>query len=202
MVAYNERILATSQSAPRRERAERMLVNLQPEIARLEREEATRLTKIAAAAPPASSLDGQLQRLRDRRADTTSGLTASIEFEKPKVVEDETDLDEDETIAADDDTDDGDDETEPDPPEEAFAAPAPVTATRRGRPPKDPAVRLTDRRFRQVDERKWQNEVKPAWWVAAGTDRSTFAAAAAKRAKELETDPNAAKMKTKLNFVD
>ena len=40
MVAYNTRILETSQSQQRRHRAERMLANLQPEIARLEREAA------------------------------------------------------------------------------------------------------------------------------------------------------------------
>lgn len=42
MVAYNERILATSQSPQRRDRAARMLANLRPELARLE----------AAARPP------------------------------------------------------------------------------------------------------------------------------------------------------
>jgi uncharacterized sporulation protein YeaH/YhbH (DUF444 family) len=59
MVAYNERILRTSQSRQRLERAERMLANLRPVIAQLEldeadrlRREADRLRRIEAAAPP------------------------------------------------------------------------------------------------------------------------------------------------------
>lgn len=39
MVAYNERILATSQSPQRIHRAKRMLVNLQPIVVRLEQEQ-------------------------------------------------------------------------------------------------------------------------------------------------------------------
>lgn len=75
LVAYNERILTTSQSAQRRERAEAMLRNLQPHLERLEREEAGRVQRIAAAAPPASTFDGQLQRWRDARDD------GDVEFE-------------------------------------------------------------------------------------------------------------------------
>lgn len=70
MVAYNERIVAQSRSGQRQERARRMLANLRPELERLERDEAQRLSRIATAAPPASSFEGQLQRrVRDRRGD-------------------------------------------------------------------------------------------------------------------------------------
>jgi len=69
MVAYNERILATSTSRQRRHRAERMLVNLAPVVAQLEREEAERLAKIAASTPPASSFEGRVQRWRDAKDD-------------------------------------------------------------------------------------------------------------------------------------
>lgn len=70
MIAYNERILATSQSAQRRDRAERMLNNVRPLLAQLERDEAERVRRIEAAAPPASSFEGQLQRrVRDVHRD-------------------------------------------------------------------------------------------------------------------------------------
>lgn len=69
LVAYNERIIATSGSAQRRERAERMLANVSPHLARLEADEAARLHKIATSTPPARSFDGQLQRWRDAKAD-------------------------------------------------------------------------------------------------------------------------------------
>lgn len=69
MLAYNERILQTSDSAQRRERAERMIANVRPELVRLEREEASRLQRITAAAPPPSTFDGALQQMRDRRRD-------------------------------------------------------------------------------------------------------------------------------------
>jgi len=69
MVAYNQRILATSTSRQRLHRAERMLVNLQPWVAQLEREEAARLAKIAASTPPASSFEGRVQRWRDTKDD-------------------------------------------------------------------------------------------------------------------------------------
>jgi len=41
MVAYNQRILATSQSPQRRHRADRMLANLTPLVAQLEHDEAS-----------------------------------------------------------------------------------------------------------------------------------------------------------------
>lgn len=69
MIAYNERILQTSASSQRRHRAERMLANLQPVLARLERDESTRLDRIASSTPPASTFDGTLQRWRDRKHD-------------------------------------------------------------------------------------------------------------------------------------
>lgn len=69
MVAYNERILATSVSPQRRYRAERMLVNVRPHLERLERDEAGRIARIERATPPASTVEGQLQRLRDRARD-------------------------------------------------------------------------------------------------------------------------------------
>jgi hypothetical protein len=62
VIAYNERILATSGSPQRRHRAERMRANVRPELARLEVEEAERLRRIEAAAPPTSSFEGTLQR--------------------------------------------------------------------------------------------------------------------------------------------
>jgi len=43
MVAYNERILETSTSRQRRHRAERMLINLAPFVAQLERDAASRV---------------------------------------------------------------------------------------------------------------------------------------------------------------
>lgn len=67
MVAYNERILATSVSGQRRHRSERMLANVRPYLDRLERDEAERLRRIAAAAPPASSFEGRVQAWRDER---------------------------------------------------------------------------------------------------------------------------------------
>jgi hypothetical protein len=67
MVAYNERILATSQSQQRRARATAMLANVRPHLERLEREEQARLARVEASAPPAHTLDGQIQRrVRDR----------------------------------------------------------------------------------------------------------------------------------------
>jgi hypothetical protein len=69
MVAYNQRILETSQSAQRRHRAEQMLKNLAPVVAQLEREEAARVATIISSTPPASTIDGQLQRWRDAKAD-------------------------------------------------------------------------------------------------------------------------------------
>lgn len=70
MVAYNERIIETSQSPQRVERATRMLVNLQPHLDRLESEERARLARLNAATPPASTIDGQIQRrVRDREDD-------------------------------------------------------------------------------------------------------------------------------------
>jgi len=69
MVAYNQRILETSTSRQRQHRAERMLVNLAPFVAQLEREEAERLVKIAASTPPASSFEGRVQRWRDTKDD-------------------------------------------------------------------------------------------------------------------------------------
>jgi hypothetical protein len=69
MVAYNERILATSESPQRLHRAERMLANLAPVLQRLEREEVDRLRRIADAAPPAASFEGRVQQWRDTRED-------------------------------------------------------------------------------------------------------------------------------------
>jgi hypothetical protein len=69
MVAYNEWVLETSRSAQRRDRAQRMLANLQPSVARLEREELERLAKIEAAALPASSFEGRVQQWRDTKDD-------------------------------------------------------------------------------------------------------------------------------------
>ena len=70
LVAYNERIIATSQSPQRRERAAAMLANVRPHLERLEREENHRVSKLLAATPPASTIEGQLQRrVRDRRDD-------------------------------------------------------------------------------------------------------------------------------------
>lgn len=56
MVADNQRILETSHSACRRHRADRMLANLQPHLARLER--------IEAAAAPAPTPTGEATRPR------------------------------------------------------------------------------------------------------------------------------------------
>jgi len=64
MVAYNERILKTSQSRQRRHRAERMLANLAPIVAQLEREEAARVARempgraIAAGGLPGAAGEG------------------------------------------------------------------------------------------------------------------------------------------------
>lgn len=99
LVAYNERIRATSKSAQRVERAERMLANLRPHVERLERAEAGRevalsitttvvrsgetlldarsrldedaslLQRIAQSAPPVRSFDGRLQAWRDAKGD-------------------------------------------------------------------------------------------------------------------------------------
>jgi hypothetical protein len=70
MVAYNERILATSQSQQRRDRATAMLANVRPHLERLEREEQARVSRVEASTPPASTLDGQIQRrVRDREDD-------------------------------------------------------------------------------------------------------------------------------------
>lgn len=41
---------------------------------------------------------------------------------------------------------------------------------------------------------------QPAWWV--GKDRDGFAGAAAQRAEQLRTSPDAAKVKTPVNFVE
>lgn len=68
-MAYCDRILRTSLSAQRRHRAERMLVNLKPLLARLEAEEAARLTRIQTSAPPVSSFDGRVQQWRDEHSD-------------------------------------------------------------------------------------------------------------------------------------
>jgi hypothetical protein len=67
LIAYNERILASTVSGQRRVRAERMIANLRPHLERLERDEAERLARIQRAAPPASSFEGSLQRWRDAR---------------------------------------------------------------------------------------------------------------------------------------
>jgi hypothetical protein len=67
LVSYNERILATSDSPQRRARAQRMLANVRSELARLEQDEAERLGRIAAAAPPASSFEGRVQQWRDEQ---------------------------------------------------------------------------------------------------------------------------------------
>lgn len=87
LVAYNERILATSESPQRRERAVAMLANVKPHLDRLEREERDRVARLMAATPPASTLDGQIQRrVRDREdefevvwsgADKRVGLTGT-----------------------------------------------------------------------------------------------------------------------------
>lgn len=69
MIAYNERILQTSASEQRRHRAERMLANLQPVLARLQREEDERCRRIEASAPPVSSFDGRLQQWRDDKTE-------------------------------------------------------------------------------------------------------------------------------------
>lgn len=58
MIAYNERILETSQSPQRRDRAARMLANVRPVLARLERVEAERLKRIA---PPVTSADDEFE---------------------------------------------------------------------------------------------------------------------------------------------
>lgn len=69
-MAYNQRILESTSSVQRQHRAERMLANLQPHLERLRAEEAERLRRIASAAPPASSFEGQLQRrVRDCEED-------------------------------------------------------------------------------------------------------------------------------------
>lgn len=67
LIAYNERILASSDSPQRRVRAERMLENVRAELARLERDEAARLARIEVSAPSASSFDGRVQQWRDER---------------------------------------------------------------------------------------------------------------------------------------
>lgn len=69
LVASNRRILASSHSPQRRRRAEAMLVNLQPHVDRLEREERERVQRIEQAAPPVRSFDGRLQAWRDARGD-------------------------------------------------------------------------------------------------------------------------------------
>lgn len=65
MVDYNERIVQTSASRPRRMRAAAMLVNVRPHLERLEGEEAARLARIESTTPPAGTFDGVLQRFRD-----------------------------------------------------------------------------------------------------------------------------------------
>ena len=70
LVAYNERIITTSQSAQRRERAAAMLANVRPHLERLEQEERDRVARLMSATPPASTLEGQIQRrVRDRQED-------------------------------------------------------------------------------------------------------------------------------------
>jgi hypothetical protein len=73
MLAYNERVLTTSRSAQRLEKARRQIVNLQPHLERLQTidaEHRARQARIEAAAPLASAFDGQLQRgVRDRVED-------------------------------------------------------------------------------------------------------------------------------------
>lgn len=70
LVAYNERVIASSGSRQRRMRAAAMLINLRPHVERLEAEERARLARIGAATPPASTFEGQLQRrVRDREDD-------------------------------------------------------------------------------------------------------------------------------------
>lgn len=70
LVAYNERIIATSQSAHRRDRATAMLANVRPHLERLEREERDRLARLMSATPPASTIEGQIQRrVRDHQED-------------------------------------------------------------------------------------------------------------------------------------
>lgn len=69
MVAYNESILATTASGQRRLRAAAMLVNLRPHVERLKAEEAARCRRIESSTPPASTIDGQLQRMRDAKRD-------------------------------------------------------------------------------------------------------------------------------------
>jgi hypothetical protein len=65
LIDYHERILATSTSPNRQLRSTRALERLQRE----QREEADRLTRIEAATPPRLTIDGQLQRWRDAKAD-------------------------------------------------------------------------------------------------------------------------------------
>jgi len=58
LIDYHERILADSRSPDRRQRSERALERLRRE----QQEEADRLRRINAPMPPASTLDGQIQR--------------------------------------------------------------------------------------------------------------------------------------------
>lgn len=69
MIAYNQRILETSTSRQRQHRAERMLINLAPFVAQLERDEAERVAKITSSTPPASTFEGRVQRWRDAKDD-------------------------------------------------------------------------------------------------------------------------------------
>jgi len=75
MVAYHERIVASSASRNRQQRSERSLEWLRPLLESLERadaakrEEADRLQRIEAASPPVQSFDGRLQQWRDTRDD-------------------------------------------------------------------------------------------------------------------------------------
>lgn len=70
MIDYHERIVATSTSIDRQLRSTRALERLQQE----QTEEADRLARIETASPPASTIEGQLQRWRDAKAD-------DVEFE-------------------------------------------------------------------------------------------------------------------------
>ena len=77
------------------------------------------------------------------------------------------------------------------------------------RPRRSEALRapLYNRRLRQVGEHQARDQAAratPSWWAnrAVQEDRDKFREAAGARAQELLTDKDAAKVKTKLNFVD
>jgi hypothetical protein len=83
LIAYNERILETSQSPQRRDRAARMLANVRPVLARLEHDETERLTRTA---PQQTSADDEFEVVWSGKASLSSMVHTDgddeLEFER------------------------------------------------------------------------------------------------------------------------